>query len=348
MLKKENFTAAHVDEIRAAKGGDPLLIERTVFAFGLLEALVRVGLKFVFKGGTSLMLLLKKPRRLSTDIDIIVDPDTDIDAALDAAAKIFPFISREEQVRVGKNNIVKRHFKFVYESPKMGRQSYILLDVLFESDHYAHKDTRKIENEILLTDEPPSEVFLPDVDSVLGDKLTAFAPHTIGILFGQDKEMEIAKQMYDVCTLLDEVKDFARVRETYVAVARSEAAYRGLAFDIDSFLTDTYNAAACIASRGRLFPEDFPLLMKGIRDVKNHVFGERYNAEIAAIRAVKVMFAAKCLMLNHDYADVLDLEVAQSADLSPELRPMKYIRSQDKTAWAMLVTMCQMSFKTEK
>jgi len=187
-----------------------------------------------------------------------------------------------------------------------------------------------------------SEVSLPDVESVLGDKLTAFAPHTIGILFGQDKELEIAKQMYDVCTLLDEAKDFVRVRETYVAVARSEAAYRGLKFDIDSFLTDTYNAADCIASRGRLFPEDFPPLVKGIRDVKNHIFGERYNAEIAAIRAVKVMFAARCLMTNRDYADVLDPDIAQSQDLSPELRSMKYIRSQDKHAWAMLVTISQM------
>ena len=342
MLRKENFTAVHVDEIRAAKGGDPLLIERTVFAFGLLEALVRVGLKFTFKGGTSLMLLLKKPRRLSTDIDIIVDPATDLDAALDAAAKIFPFVSREEQVRVVKNNIVKRHFKFVYDSPKMGRPSYILLDVLFENDHYAHKDVRKIENEILLTEEPPSEVSLPDVDSVLGDKLTAFAPHTIGILFGRDKEMEIAKQMYDVCMLLDEVKDFDHVRETYVAVAQSEAAYRGLPFDINLFLMDAYNAAVCIASRGRLFSEDFPLLVKGIRDVKNHVFGERYNAEIAAIRAVKVMFAAKCLMCGHAYADVLDPDLAQAEDLSLDLRSMKYLRHQDKTAWAMLVTMSRM------
>ena len=77
--------------------------------------------------------------------------------------------------------------------------------------------------------------------------------------------------------------------------------------------------------------------------LKNHVFGERYNAEIAAIRAVKVMFAAKCLMGNYAYADVLDPDLAQSEDLSADLRPMKYIRSQDKTAWAMLVTMSRMT-----
>lgn len=341
MLKIENFTSKHVADIKESNGGDPLLIERMIFAFGLLEALVRVGLKFTFKGGTSLMLLLRRPRRLSTDIDIVVDPDTDVNSAIEAASKIFPFVSREEQVRIGANKIVKRHFRFSYESPTMGKMSCILLDVLFENDHYANREIRRIENEVLLTEEPLCEVLLPDADSVLGDKLTAFAPNTIGILFGHDKEMEIAKQMYDICSLLDEVKNFQNVRATYVDVARAEAAYRGLSFDVNSFLQDTYNSAVCIASKGRLFPEQFELLKSGIRDVRNHIFGERYNVEIAAIRAVKVMFAAKCLMYNHDYSKVLDISSTQSSDISASLRPLKYIRKVDANAWAMLVTMDQ-------
>ena len=81
---------------------DPALLERVVYAFGLLEALCLAGLPFVFKGGTCLMLLLKHPMRLSTDIDIIVQPGTDIEAYIRKAAEIFPFQSCEEQVRVGK------------------------------------------------------------------------------------------------------------------------------------------------------------------------------------------------------------------------------------------------------
>ena len=46
-----------------------------------------------------------------------MDPDTDLDDYLEKASEIFPFISVEEQRRVGKNNIVKRHFKFTYDSP---------------------------------------------------------------------------------------------------------------------------------------------------------------------------------------------------------------------------------------
>ena len=69
MLKKENFTEEHIRDLQSASHRDPLLLERSVYAFGLLEAITRVGMPFIFKGGTCLMLLLERPMRLSTDID---------------------------------------------------------------------------------------------------------------------------------------------------------------------------------------------------------------------------------------------------------------------------------------
>lgn len=68
MLSKENFTKDYIERLRKQNRLDPMLLERTIYAFGLLEALARVGMPFIFKGGTSLMLLLNKPRRLSTVI----------------------------------------------------------------------------------------------------------------------------------------------------------------------------------------------------------------------------------------------------------------------------------------
>lgn len=59
-------------------------------------------MEFIFKGGTSLTLLLDSPKRLSTDIDIIVAPGTDVNAYIEEAAKIFPFKSYTEQVRRGR------------------------------------------------------------------------------------------------------------------------------------------------------------------------------------------------------------------------------------------------------
>ena len=82
MLLKENFTKEHIRELQETSHRDPVLLERAVYAFGLLEALVKVGLPFIFKGGTCLMLLMDHPRRLSTDIDIIVEPGTEVDVYL--------------------------------------------------------------------------------------------------------------------------------------------------------------------------------------------------------------------------------------------------------------------------
>ena len=79
MLVKENYTADNIFRLQSETETDPSIIERTIFAFGLLEAIRSVDMPFIFKGGTSLMLLLNNPCRLSTDIDIIVHPDTDVD-----------------------------------------------------------------------------------------------------------------------------------------------------------------------------------------------------------------------------------------------------------------------------
>ena len=53
---------------------DPSIMERVIFALYLLEQLSLSELPFVFKGGTSLILLLNEARRFSIDIDIILSP----------------------------------------------------------------------------------------------------------------------------------------------------------------------------------------------------------------------------------------------------------------------------------
>lgn len=105
MITRENFSEEHIRKLQDENHRDPLLLERTLFAFGLLESLVKVGLPFTFKGGTSLMLLLPKPMRLSTDIDIVVEPGTDIDIFIEKAKVIFPFKDGGEQERKKKEDL---------------------------------------------------------------------------------------------------------------------------------------------------------------------------------------------------------------------------------------------------
>jgi predicted nucleotidyltransferase component of viral defense system len=195
MVKSDCFTREHIEKIRSGFTVDNSILERSIFALALLEALAKVGMPFIFKGGTSLLLLLEKPRRLSTDIDIIVQPGTDVQSYLELAAKIYPFHSMEQQIRTGKNKIDKAHYKFTYDSPVMGAQFHILLDVLFEENHYCTLVKRKVDHPFLSTEEPYVEVTMPSINCILGDKLTAFAPHTTGIPFGcripQKKELKM-------------------------------------------------------------------------------------------------------------------------------------------------------------
>lgn len=228
MITRENYSIEHIMKLYESSKRDPNLIERVLFAFGLLEALRRVELPFIFKGGTSLLLLLDKPMRLSTDIDIIVEPGTEVDVYLEKAAKIFPFKAYEEQIRKGKNNIEKRHFKFQFESPRTKEPVEIILDILFESSKYANTIDKNIDCELLLTEPEYLQVKVPDVNSILADKLTAFAPHTTGVLIDTRKDLEIMKQMFDVYSLIGVFDDFNAVYETYHKIVEDEIAYRGI------------------------------------------------------------------------------------------------------------------------
>ncbi len=296
MLSKDMYTEEYIHILHERTGNDPALLERVIYAFGLLEAIKRVGLPFCFKGGTSLMLLLEHPKRLSTDIDIIVDPGTDIDTHIRKAGEIFPFINVEENVRIGRNRIEKRHFKFKYRSPKSGRDVTILLDVVFENIHYGSTIERPIQNELLLTEGDNLSVLLPDVNGILGDKLSAFAPHTTGIPFGMSKELEIIKQLYDCGTLFDVMNNFNEVCTSYDKTVKAQLEYRGLSISPKEVLKDTIEGSLCIASRGQLYAEEYAFFKDGISRIRNHIIGEKFSGEIAGAYAGRVLYLASSML----------------------------------------------------
>ena len=162
MLAHENYTESHINDLWTETGADPSILERTIFAFGLLEAIRSVGLPFIFKGGTSLLLLLNEPRRLSTDIDIIVEPGTEVDNYIQRAGTVFPFLSVEEHVRKGGNDIEKRHFRFHFHSPRSGNEIYILLDVVFEHNPYKTVVEKPIQSSLFMSEGEDLFVTVPD------------------------------------------------------------------------------------------------------------------------------------------------------------------------------------------
>lgn len=333
MLSKYNFSKEHIDELKVKYKRDPALLERTIYAFGMLEAIAQVKLPFIFKGGTCLMLLLNNPARLSTDIDIIVKPGTDISEYVEAASKIFPFTNFEEQVRKGKNNIEKKHFKFTYVSPVTGREIHILLDVLFEENNYAKLIKKEIKNDLLVTEGGKTEVTIPDLNCILGDKFTAFAPHTTGIPLGVGKDVEVLKQMYDVASLIQEMNDFQLVKTTYSNISKTEIAYRGISLTYEDCLIDTIKTAQSIASHGKLNGEEYLKLQEGARGLGSFIFSENFNPEVAAKRAPIVMYFAACLLEDKAFEKYKDEQLPARSFIHSEFKSFNFLRKLSPEAY---------------
>ena len=340
MLSKNNYTEKHIRDLQNISHRDPVLLERVVYAFGLVEALVESGLPFIFKGGTCQMLLLDHPMRLSTDIDIVVEPGTDIDEYIRKASVIFPFLDFTEQKRVGKNNIEKRHFKFIYNSPINEDTFYILLDVLFEKNNYAKVVKREIRNELLLTEGNNLTANIPSAACLLGDKLTAFAPHTTGIPLKQNKDMEVMKQFHDVCSLLEVFDDFEDLCKTFQMVSLSEISYRGKDISPEDCLMDSIRAAVCIGSRGATDEDEYPFFVRGSRDLRTHIFSENFSPEIASYRAPKIAYLAACMLTSIPYEKISEdtiLAYGSEKLYHPILIPLKKVRKANPEAYAYAI-----------
>lgn len=343
MIAKETYTLEYVNTLREKYKKDPSLLERVLFAFGLLEAISRVGMPFIFKGGSSLMLLLDHPLRLSTDIDILVKPGTDVDHYINEAAKIFPFRTFEEDHRIGKNNIEKRHFKFVYSSPMRNDDFYILLDIVFAESPYLATQTCEIKNDLLLTEGYPITVTVPSPESILGDKLTAFAPHTTGVPFGLDKELEIIKQLFDIATLSEKIDNYPDIVSTYNRAVLDEIGYRDIAATREDVLRDTIRSCICIIGKGIYDKDDFPLFIKGIHSISGHILSMKYSAAIAANQASRVMYLASCMLTGQPFIPIKDPGSYIQANIgNSQYKKLSYMRSQSLEAFAYIVEALRM------
>ncbi|MBQ7433475.1 MAG: nucleotidyl transferase AbiEii/AbiGii toxin family protein [Lachnospiraceae bacterium] len=339
MLSKDNFTRDHIEDLRKVNGNDPALLERTIYAFGLLEAIRRAGMPFIFKGGTALLLLLDKPMRLSTDIDIIVEPGVDVDSYIREAGKIFPFLDSEEDIRIGRNKIEKRHYKFLYKSPLTGRSFNILLDVLFEENPYSTVVERPIRNSLLLTEGQDLTVSLPGINCILGDKLTAFAPHTTGIPFGAGKELEVIKQMYDCWTLFQGMDDFKEVGKVYQNVVAKELAYRALDLQPEDVLSDTIRSCLCLMGRGSIGKDEYPLYADGIDRIQGHVFSGVFNGENAGIHACSILYIVASMLSGQKFCNRIE-KAEEYQDVALKVKNAKritYIKRIDLVAYAYLI-----------
>jgi predicted nucleotidyltransferase component of viral defense system len=115
------------------------LVEKVIRALLLLEGLVKQKLDFVLKGGTALMLILDSSKRLSIDIDIIIEKEPKgLKEIFKSLLENQGFTRFELQERKALTSIQKAHYKFFYKPihQTQAEEESILLDILFEKVGY--------------------------------------------------------------------------------------------------------------------------------------------------------------------------------------------------------------------
>ena len=113
MISKRSRTKEWIMGIRKiAAGQDPILIEKMIMALTLVENLQLSGLDFIFKGGTSLILLLGRPGRFSIDIDIVLPQPQNLKPFFQPVINQGAFHRYEENRRPG--DLPKQHYKFFF------------------------------------------------------------------------------------------------------------------------------------------------------------------------------------------------------------------------------------------
>lgn len=320
MIDLKTLSAEWIVEKRKKYSKDPTLMESMIYALYLLEQLQLSGLEFIFKGGTSLILLMKEPKRFSVDIDITISPKITKEELekylLDIeATSVFSRMVLDER-RSYQGEIPKAHYKFIYNSNLTNKnqegqvvanpEREILLDILFTENHYPTLTEIPLETEWLLQNEERVIIKTPDINSILGDKLTAFAPNTTGILYNVGKEKEILKQLFDISNLFDLLTDINVCRQSFLETAKGEIIYRTERNiqSVEQVLQDIIDTALLIAKKDILKTSDekakFAEINTGINQFRHFVFVGRFEILEVQVAAAKAAYLAAIILTGYN------------------------------------------------
>ncbi len=302
MIKEKSYTIEWLEaKVKEYDANSYDLAEKMNYAFTLLEQLQLKGLDFIFKGGTSLVLMLEEFHRFSKDIDIVVtEKPANLTEIFDAVVADTPFLRWEVSER--KNDefqVPKEHYKFIYQQSRPSKypEQPVMLDIIFVENSYPETHKVNISHPFLFTEEPYTQVTLPTFDSITGDKLTAFAPATIGIPMNKKKAVEIAKQLYDLNLLFEKIKSSEIVGLSFEQTAAMVIKYYKKNISVEEVYQDIIESSFVMAMMGKRNPELFNEIKSGVVGLSDYLsrktnFG--YNIALAA--SAKIAYMAACLM----------------------------------------------------
>ncbi|MBI2270279.1 MAG: nucleotidyl transferase AbiEii/AbiGii toxin family protein [Bacteroidetes bacterium] len=302
MIKPESYSPQWLDsKLNEYEATNYDLAEKMTFAFILLEHLKLKGLDFIFKGGTSLVLMLDKFHRFSKDIDIIlpVNPGN-LNEIFDKVVADTPFTRWEVSER--KNDefqVPKEHYKFYYNQSRPSKfpEQPVLLDIIYVESCYPATRKINLAHSFLCTEEPHTEITIPTLDSIAGDKLSAFAPTTIGIPMGKNKAVEIAKQLFDVDQMFELMESPEVVRESFEQTSLMCITHYKKDYTVENIYNDVINTAFAMAMMGKTHPELFNEIKAGVSSLSQYLNKKtNFGYNVALTAAARIAYLAACLM----------------------------------------------------
>lgn len=335
MISTQSYTQEWIMGVReVSPGKDPILIEKMIMALTLVENLKLAGMDFIFKGGTSLLILLGSLHRFSIDIDIVLPGATNMNDRFEGVLRQGIFTHFEESKRSGQ--LPKQHFKFFFPSVIQEKESHILLDILFEKNLYPNLYPVDIRSSLVALDGEATKVICPSKECLLGDKLTAYAPHTTGIPYGKGKDLEIAKQLFDVAALFDVSDDISLVKTAFHNIASQELAYRGLS-DLSStdVLWDSINTSILIGTRGVVSESEFKELSAGFKKMAGFVYSGSFSLDSAILCASKAAYLSAIILKKVDHLDRYkrSLNISSWVIDNPNLHPLNKLKKTSPEAF---------------
>ncbi|MBU1007147.1 MAG: nucleotidyl transferase AbiEii/AbiGii toxin family protein [Candidatus Omnitrophica bacterium] len=311
---------------------DPGIFEKSVYAFNLLSDILKAYPDLVFKGGTSMLLHIYPPVRLSIDIDILLPlkEKEGLSKKLELVSQNSEwFEGIEENKRIGKK-IPKAHFKFAFTSHFSKVPQYILLDVVFTDSPYDKLVRKDIKDNPMAFSGAKGIVKIPSVEGLFGDKLTAISPKTVGISL-EDRNMEFVKQVIDLGELFNVIEDTKELNSAFRKTLFVENGFRGEHYAPDDVFDDIMDVAfkysQSLLKGGDNSFEEINLINEGNTRVVNHL-RERLRPEDIKIAFSRIVYTISLLRGTNEGSLIkkVDMDIVKNYVFPEKFRNLERLK----------------------
>ena len=342
------FDKNQIESLRKElKISDPGIFEKTVRAFGLLDELLKARPGFIFKGGTSILLHHFPPVRLSIDIDILL-PQQDRASLAEIVEQIAPKAGFKAVMEDERQSLIpKAHYKFRYDPIFGKREDSILLDVVFCEPPYHKILEKSLKGHPLIFSDTNVVAKIPTANGLVGDKMTAVSPKTLGLRLTNGRDMEFLKQVVDLGLLFELVDDLQDMRESFVRTCAMENGFRTTLHSQDEILDDIVEVAFrysqwLLKGADNAFKE-IESINKGFERLANHLVA-RITPDDLKVSFAKIAYMAR-LMRDAGSSKIIknvDLSAIDSARLEGRYKILEGLKKRNATAyfyWIMALGM---------